>query len=170
MPVIDRDPLSAVFTAVSSQPLLFRFPCRNPFHRCDIVDRNQNMLANQPGMLLKSSDSKTLQFDFDASCGLDPKSQMHMHSLTITFEKPDTITQDWKLFEKGEAKESHPFTLKRVKAGWVEGFTKVLSETTLGSFISKLGLRTARSYSATIFTRSRKTALMASCHDHSDSG
>src|SRR3989449_7075637 len=34
------------------------------------------MLANQPGMLLKSSDSKTLQFDFDASCGLDPKSQM----------------------------------------------------------------------------------------------
>src|SRR5207342_3908101 len=61
-------------------------------------------------------------------------------------------------------------TLNRVKAGWVEGFTKVLSETTLGSFISKLGLRTARSYSATIFTRSRKTALIASCHDHSDSG
>jgi hypothetical protein len=73
------------------------------------------MLANQPAMLLKSADSKTLQFDFDASCGLDPKSEMHMHSLTITFEKPDTITQDWKLFEKGEAKDSHPFTLKRVK-------------------------------------------------------
>ena len=36
-------------------------------------------------------------------------------------------------------------TLKRVKAGWVEGLTKVLSETTLGSFISKLGERTARS-------------------------
>src|SRR6202022_3242893 len=61
-------------------------------------------------------------------------------------------------------------TLKRVKAGCVAGFTKVLSETTLGSFISKLGLRTARSYSATMFTRSRKTALIASCHDHSDSG
>ena len=61
-------------------------------------------------------------------------------------------------------------TLKRVKAGWVAGRTKVLSETTLGSFISRLGLRTARSYCATMFTRSRKTALMASCHDHSDSG
>src|SRR5262245_10824258 len=69
-----------------------------------------------------------------------------------------------------QAKRSRRKTLNRVKAGWVEGRTKVLSETTLGSFISRLGLRTARSYSATMFTRSRKTALMASCHDHSDSG
>src|SRR5262249_45577430 len=61
-------------------------------------------------------------------------------------------------------------TLKRVNAGWVAGFTKVLSDTTLGSFISRLGLRTARSYWATMFTRSRKTALMASCRDHSDTG
>ena len=61
-------------------------------------------------------------------------------------------------------------TLKRVKAGWVAGFTKVLSETTLGSFISRLGLRAARSYCATMFTRSRNTALIASCHDHSDNG
>src|SRR5438105_13571310 len=61
-------------------------------------------------------------------------------------------------------------TLKRVKAGCVAGFTNVLSETTLGSFISRLGLWTARSYWATMFTRSRKTALMASCHDHSESG
>jgi hypothetical protein len=35
--------------------------------------------------------------------------------------------------------------LKRVKAGCVAGFTKVLSDTTLGSFISRLGLRTERS-------------------------
>ena len=61
-------------------------------------------------------------------------------------------------------------TLKRVNAGCVVGFTKLLSETTLGSFISRLGLRTARSYSATMFTRSRKTALIASCQDHSESG
>src|SRR6266550_8841427 len=61
-------------------------------------------------------------------------------------------------------------TLKRVNAGWVEGRTKVLSETTLGSFISMLGLCTAWSYSSTMFTRSRNTALMASCQDHSDRG
>src|SRR5258706_2046074 len=74
------------------------------------------MLANRPGMLLKSSDAKTLKFDFDPACGLDAKSEMHMHSLGITFEDADTIKQDWKLFEDGKAKDSHPFTLKRVKA------------------------------------------------------
>jgi len=72
-------------------------------------------LANQPVMLLKSSDAKALHFDFDDTCGLDAKSQTHMHSLSITFESPDTITQDWKLFAEGKPKDSHPFTLKRVK-------------------------------------------------------
>jgi hypothetical protein len=57
-----------------------------------------------------------------------------------------------------------------VKAGCVDGFTKALSETTLGSRISMVGLRTAWSYSSTMFTRSRNTALIASCQDHSDSG
>src|SRR5882672_4607744 len=73
------------------------------------------MLANRPGMLLESSDARTLKFDFDPACGLDAKSEMHMHSLSITFESSDTIVQDWKLFEDGKNKDSHPFTLKRVK-------------------------------------------------------
>ena len=44
------------------------------------------------------------------------------------------------------------------------------TDNALGSIISKLGECTALSYCATMFTRSRKTALMASCHDHSDNG
>ncbi len=74
------------------------------------------MLGNQPGMLLKSSTPKTLQFDFDATCGLDANSETHMHSLAITFEDADTITQDWRLSEKGKAKDEHPFTLRRLKS------------------------------------------------------
>ena len=74
------------------------------------------MLGNRPGMLLKASDDKTLKFDFDATCGVDDKSEMHMHSLSIKFDDADTITQNWQLFENGKAKGSHPFTLKRVKA------------------------------------------------------
>src|SRR6266540_3571540 len=74
------------------------------------------------------------------------------------------VPQNW------QANLSRRKTLNRVKAGCVAGRTKVLSETTLGSFISTLGLCTALSYCATMFTRSRKTALMASCHDHSDRG
>jgi hypothetical protein len=74
------------------------------------------MLGNQPGMLLKSSDDKTLKFDFDATCGVDDKSGMHMHSLAIKFDDADTITQNWQLFEDGKSKDHHPFTLKRVKS------------------------------------------------------
>ena len=67
-------------------------------------------------MRLKSSDKKTLRFDFDATCGIDSKSEMHMHSLSITFDDADTMSQDWKLFEGDKVKDSHPFTFKRVKA------------------------------------------------------
>ena len=74
------------------------------------------MLGNQPGMVFKASDRKTLRFDFDATCGVNAKSETHMHALTLTFEDADTIQQDWKLFEGGKAKDSHPFTLKRIKS------------------------------------------------------
>jgi hypothetical protein len=74
------------------------------------------MLGNQPGMAFKTADSKSIQFDFDPKCGVDEKSEMHMHALTITFNDADTIIQDWKLFQDGKLKDSHPFTLRRVKA------------------------------------------------------
>jgi len=74
------------------------------------------MLGNRPGMALKSSDPKTVKLDFDPACGIDAQTDTHMHSLTITFESPDTIVQEWQLFDGGKAKEGHPFTLKRVKS------------------------------------------------------
>ena len=67
-------------------------------------------------------------------------------------------------------KRSRRKTLNRVKAGVRTGFTNVLSDTTLGSRITKVGLWTAASYSETMFTRSRNTALIVSCHDQSESG
>jgi hypothetical protein len=73
------------------------------------------MLGNRPAMTFQSSDAKNIKFDFDRSCGVDAKKEKHMHSLTISFEDADTITQEWKLFEDGKEKESHPFTLKRAK-------------------------------------------------------
>jgi hypothetical protein len=47
---------------------------------------------------------------------VDAKAESHMHALVITFEDPDTITQNWQLYQAGKPKEGHPFTLKRVKA------------------------------------------------------
>jgi hypothetical protein len=74
------------------------------------------ILGNHPGMALKSADAKTLKFDFDDTCGVDAKNEMHMHSLALTFVDADTITQEWELFQAGKAEGKHPFTLKRVKA------------------------------------------------------
>ena len=74
------------------------------------------MMGNRPGMLLKSSDAKTLKFDFDKTCGINPKKESHMHALTLRFDDADTITASCKAIMDGkEVPEKHT-TLKRVKS------------------------------------------------------
>ena len=74
------------------------------------------MLGNRPGMLLTSSDAKSLNFDFDATCGINPTAESHMHALTIRFDNADTITTSCKAFMDGKETPDHPTTLKRVKS------------------------------------------------------
>jgi len=74
------------------------------------------IMGNRPGMLLKSSDPKSIQFDFDSTCGIDPATESHMHALTITFDDADTITTSCKALMGGKEMTEHPTTLKRVKA------------------------------------------------------
>jgi hypothetical protein len=74
------------------------------------------MLGNRPAMLLKSSDAKSLKFDFDATCGINPTDESHMHALTIRFDDADTITTSCKAFMDGKETPDHPTTLKRVKS------------------------------------------------------
>src|SRR6185369_13711283 len=69
-----------------------------------------------------------------------------------------------------QLKRSRRKTLNRVKAGRRAAGTYSLSAMTLGSFISNDGLWILRSYSEITLTRSRNTALTASCHDQMDSG
>jgi len=74
------------------------------------------MMGNRPGMLLKSSDAKTIKFDFDKTCGINVKKESHMHALTIRFDDADTITASCKAFMDGKEIAEHPTTLKRVKS------------------------------------------------------
>src|SRR6266850_4824690 len=60
------------------------------------------MFGNRPGMLLKSSDAKTIKLDFDATCGIDVKKESHMHAFTITFDDADTITTNCKAILDGK--------------------------------------------------------------------
>jgi len=73
------------------------------------------MMGNRPGMLLKSSDEKTIKLDFDATCGVNPAKESHMHALSIRFDDADTITTSCKAIMEGKEMEEHPTTLKRVK-------------------------------------------------------
>jgi len=73
------------------------------------------MLGNRPSMVFKSSDAKTIRFDFDKSCGINPKKESHMHALAITFDDADTITSSCKSIMDGKEAPEHPTTLKRVK-------------------------------------------------------
>lgn len=74
------------------------------------------VMGNRPGMLLKSSDSKTLRFDFDQSCGINVAKESHMHALTLTFDDADTLTASCKAIIDGKAMAEHPTVLKRVKS------------------------------------------------------
>ena len=73
------------------------------------------MLGNRPGMILKSSDAKSIKLDFDKTCGINPK-ESHMHGLTISFDDADTITTSCRAFMDGKAMPDHATTLKRVKS------------------------------------------------------
>ncbi len=73
------------------------------------------VFGNRPGMLLESANDKTLKFDFDETCGVNPTTESHMHALTITFDNPDTITTSCKAIINGKEMAEHPTTLKRVK-------------------------------------------------------
>jgi hypothetical protein len=74
------------------------------------------VVGNRPAMLLKSSDAKTLNFDFDKSCGIDVTQGMIMHGLTLRFDDAETITTSCRSFVNGQAQEEHACTLKRVKS------------------------------------------------------
>ena len=73
------------------------------------------MFGNRPSMLFKSSDAKTIKFDFDKACGINPKKESHMHALSITFDDADTITTSCKAIMDGKEMPERPTTLKRLK-------------------------------------------------------
>ena len=73
------------------------------------------VMGNRPAMLLKSSDAKTIKFDFDSSCGINPSQESHMHALSITFDDADTITTSCNSYIEGKQVDGKSTTFKRVK-------------------------------------------------------
>jgi hypothetical protein len=74
------------------------------------------MIGNRPGMTLKSSDSKSINFDFDSTCGINPEKESHMHALSITFDDANTITTSCRSIMDGKEISGKAVVFKRVKS------------------------------------------------------
>lgn len=74
------------------------------------------VFGNRPSMKIKSADAKTIQFDFDATCGINPNQESHMHALSLTFIDADTLTMSCRAIIGGQEQAEKPTTLKRVKS------------------------------------------------------
>jgi hypothetical protein len=74
------------------------------------------MLGNRPSMVLKSANTKTIQFDFDKNCGINTDKESHMHAMSITFDNANTITTTCKAFIDGKEMPDNAVVLKRVKS------------------------------------------------------
>jgi hypothetical protein len=72
------------------------------------------MLGNRPEMRMKSADAKSISFDFDSCCAIDPKKESHMHAMTVRFDDANTITTSCKAVMEGKDMAEHSTTLKRV--------------------------------------------------------
>ena len=74
------------------------------------------VMGNRPEMALKSSDAKSITFDFDSCCAIDTKKESHMHGMTIQFDDADTITSHCQAMINGAEVTDHGATFKRVKS------------------------------------------------------
>ncbi len=72
-------------------------------------------LGNQPTMVLKSADAKTLSFEMKGMGSLASPKEPHMHAVSITLDNPNQVTEEWTSFENGKKKEAHSFVLTRAK-------------------------------------------------------
>ena len=73
------------------------------------------VLGNQPHLKLKSADEKSLVFDYGSGAGINPKKDMHMHSLKVSWTDNDHIVQEWTSFNKGKEADHVTVTLERKK-------------------------------------------------------
>jgi hypothetical protein len=74
------------------------------------------VLGNRPAMRLKSADAKTIVFDFDPSCGINPAKESHMHALKVRFDDAETITTSCRSYMDGKEVPECSTTLKRTKS------------------------------------------------------
>ena len=71
--------------------------------------------GNQPRLKLDRAHSQPdhLIFLFDGGTNLDPKKDLHIHGLEITFGDKDHVTSAWESYQGGKSNGAHQFHMTR---------------------------------------------------------
>ena len=72
------------------------------------------MLPNQPELDVTKSGDNQIVLDLASRSPIDPN-EPQMHRLTITFNDPDHVIQEWAYYEGGEQKDTTTISLTRSK-------------------------------------------------------
>lgn len=73
-------------------------------------------LGNQPKMKLAEATDSKIRFEFIPTAGIDPAKDMHMNSVTFTFESPESLVQEWTSSDAGKTMHTTTMRLKRAGA------------------------------------------------------
>ena len=63
--------------------------------------------GNEPHLLASALEGDVLVFGFEGGEGFDPSTDMHMHTLMLTFLSPDELRADWQGWVDGRAAPEH---------------------------------------------------------------
>ena len=71
------------------------------------------MLGNRPKLSLRKSGKNQLVFEMNGTDGISSKDEMHMHQVTMTFDKDGQLKQEWVGYDQGKATHTTVVNLKK---------------------------------------------------------
>lgn len=70
------------------------------------------MMGNQPKMIMKKSDDKSMAFEMTGTTGVKSMKEPHMHAMNVKWTADNAITEEW-LSVDGAKKETTTLTLTK---------------------------------------------------------
>jgi hypothetical protein len=117
-------PISVVYELTSAGTAITeKLGPGTPMEMVSVYHKNGKSLAmthycavgNAPQMNLKKADDKSIFFEMTKPIGVSSMKEMHMHSIKLTLNSGDSLTQEWTNYENGKKKETAVFTFTRKK-------------------------------------------------------
>lgn len=87
----------------------------------DLVLTHYCAMGNQPRMKVAKVEEDSIAFEFVGGTNLTPGEGMYMGAVTMTFDGPNKVHEEWKTYVEGKADRTMVFELTRTEASLSEG-------------------------------------------------